>query len=136
MRIELLQQTRCELIQALQLCGGMTESIFPQVEAWLLVETDHQKALLVLDDKDCRLNYHSMMDFLFCELFPAYKKICKKFYDGNGKPLRDLISVQEVLLYNDVLLKALEVAYKLFRAARVVSWSSYRVEVARSLIAA
>jgi hypothetical protein len=134
-RLELTQDMRCEILQALQICGGMTQSIFPQVEAWLLNDTDHQNALLILDDKGRSKSYKSVIDFLFCELFPVYVAPCMKYYEGKGKQLKEMITARELVFYNDVLLKALELAYDLFKEERKISWRSFRAKVSKYLAA-
>lgn len=122
-------QMRAQVIQELQICGGMTESIFPQAEAWLLVGSDHQKSLDVLARYKNADKYQSVMDFLFCELFTEYRKACFKFYESDGPMLKDIINNEQLVRFNDVLLKALELAYEYFCEKRRMSWRNFKNSV-------
>jgi hypothetical protein len=125
-------------IYSMELVGGVTESIFVKAEAWLLESADHQRGLEHLAEDDFELDYRSVMDMVFCGLFPQYQVHCAKFYRSKkGKPLRDLISVQEVALYDRVLLGALQAAYAAFCDDRRQSWGwvEVRQEAHRLLVA-
>lgn len=122
--------------QALAVNGGATESIFPQVEAWLFDGDDHMRALEFIASQKAMERYRSIIDFLFCELVPRYKKDCFKFYLGKGKQLKDTISVRELTYYNNVLLVALEIAFSLFTEQRKLKWAQYRSIVWETISAA
>lgn len=36
--------------------------------------------------------YDSIMDMLLCNLFPLYKRACRRFYQGRGKSLKESYS--------------------------------------------
>ena len=116
--------------QSLALIGGATESIFPQVEALLLSNTDYQDALQYVASRKNMDRYRSMMDFLFCELFPEWKASCFRFYENEGPALREQISIEEILHYNNKLLKAMDVAIELFKTRETEyfngGWKCYR----------
>lgn len=112
------------VLQEFELCGGATDSLFPQVEARLMADEEAQKALLfVTQSKEVR-RYQSLMDFLFCETFPEHRGRCRKFYDGGGQPLREtLTELPEWSFYNRVMLGALEFAKAARRQGGKVAWS-------------
>lgn len=125
-------QMECKLVQALQLAGGATESIFPQVEAVLLNDTEYQKALEFVGSMKDKSRYHSTMDFFFCELVPEYRKKCFLFYDDKGKQLKDILTIQEIVYYGKLLLKALEIAYEMYCEKRETSWTKFRYAVLKA----
>ncbi len=139
---EFITQCACHLIGAdkewpptdrveeIRAIGGMTNSIFPQVEALLLADTEHLKALMYVAARKRVSRYESVMDFLFCEIFYSFRHKCSRFYEGKGPQLRHLVSPGELSEFNEVLLRALEVALRMYgEGARVSSWTSFRFEV-------
>lgn len=133
MNISLSLQTRLAIHQALQLTGGATETVFPQVEALLLNDREYQKALEYVAARKKHDRYESLMDFLFCELHPTYRFACWRYYAGNGPQLKELLTPEQLLAYNDRLLRALEVAITLFKEQRCKSWGLYRQEVEEAI---
>lgn len=119
-------ELRQVMIQSLQVSGGATESIFPQAEAILIADVDYQHALEFVAARKKMERYVSMIDFLFCELYPEWRMSCRRFYAGNGPQLKDQITPEQLVRYNERLLKALEVAHGLFCKKRHESWTSYR----------
>jgi len=128
-------QMRCELTQSLKVLGGVTQSIFPQVEALLLNNTRYQKALEYVARNKNMNRYRSMIDFLFCELFNRYIFKCFQFYNNNGPMLKDILSVEELAYYNQALLQALEIAYEKFRQNEKNSWTSFRCKILKAIAA-
>jgi len=123
---QLEQKTQLAMIQALQICGGATQSIFPQVEAILNNSNDYQNALEFVSRRKKTDNYLSVIDFIFCELHPEWKNSCRLYYSGKGPKLKDLITTDQLVKYNNRLLKAIEVAYELFCEQRCNSWVYYK----------
>jgi hypothetical protein len=119
----------CELKQELDLTGGMTNSVFPLVEKWLFDEGDHQEALDFVAARKNQDRYHSVMDFLFCEIFVKYRWSCSQYYEHDGKKLAEIISEQQRQEYQDVLMKAVQHAYAIFKEKRVMYWVKFRCEV-------
>lgn len=126
-------EIRQAMIQALGLVGGATESIFPQVEALLIGKADYQRALEYVAARKKMDMYESVMDFLFCELHPEWRLACRRFYAGNGPMLKDQITAEQLMIFNERLLKALEVAYDLFCEHRRGSWGWYRQRVEEAI---
>ncbi|MDP3901859.1 MAG: hypothetical protein Q8Q37_02710 [bacterium] len=126
-------EMKIQVHQALMTCGGATESIFPQVEAWLLGEnTDRQKALEYVASRKNMRRYQSVIDFLFCEIFIEHQGGCFKYYAGNGPKLKDIITAEQLVSYNEKLLSALEIAYGAYKEKRRLSWTKFRCEVFRT----
>ena len=120
---------RLEVAQALQLVGGLTSSIFPKAEAWLNESTDHMNAVRFIASRKDMNRYLSVMDFVFCEIFPTYKPACFKYYNDKGPMLKDMITVEELQHFGDVLLKGLELAHQMWSEQRRTSWPSFRRQV-------
>lgn len=115
----------------LLLTGGMTQTIFPETED-LLHEIDYQSALAFVSTRKDMNRYHSMMDFLFCEIFIEYRAGCFAYYEEDGKPmLRDILSEEAITRYDRWLTAALKLAAEKLQAKRILSWTQYRVEVLR-----
>ncbi len=72
------------------------------------------------------------MDFFFCELVPEYRKKCFLFYDDKGPMLKDILTIQEIVYYGKLLLKALEIAYEMFCEKRETNWTKFRYTVLRA----
>lgn len=119
--------------QTLAVSGGVTDSIFPQVEAVLLVSSDHQSALEFVSSRKKMDRYKSVMDYLFCELHPEWRLACRRYYVGNGPQLKNQLTDEQLATYNKRLLIALGVAYELFCEKRRLSWTKYRKCVADEL---
>lgn len=111
----------------LDLTGGITQSIFPEVEAFLQAESDHQHAIEWLARKKTNVGkYRSVMDFLFCETFPEWKLRCFRFYLSGKEQLRFQITVAERLYYTWHLLRIVVFAYQAYNEKRQVSWGFVR----------
>tara|TARA_B100002003_G_scaffold247026_1_gene277771 strand:- start:102 stop:503 length:402 start_codon:yes stop_codon:yes gene_type:complete len=131
--LSLSMDTQCKITQALSVCGGTTESIFPQVEALLISESDYQEALEYVSVKKRMDRYGSLMDFLFCEIFIEYQTACFKFYNSKGPMLKDTITPEQLFRFNSILLTALEIAHGKFCDKRRINWTLFRCEVLRKV---
>ncbi len=129
----LRMESRLAIIQSLQIVGGATHFIFPQVEAMLLESEDYQRALEFVAARKKINRYRSVIDFLFCELHPEWRMACRRFYAGNGPQLKDQITPEQLVEFNKRLLKAIEVAYDLFCEQRRKSWGWYREQVKEAI---
>jgi len=98
------------LDQCLELNGGATQTIFPKTEK-KLGEGDYIKALKYVASRKNMNRYKSVMDFLFCEMFPTpWKFKAFRFYNDQGPQLKDdpemsdaLIKMFDSILCNVVL---------------------------------
>lgn len=125
-------ETRVAMIQAMELVGGATTSIFPEAEALLLENKSYWRAIkFVLPPWKVNRakKYKSVMDFLLCELYPEWRSSCFRFYRDDGPPLKELLTPEQVVAYGRRLVKALEVARDLFRKKQRRSWNNYRRQV-------
>jgi len=122
------------MIQSLQICGGMTQTIFPQVEALLLNGTEYQKSLEFVGSRKNIDRYNSLMDFFFCEIFDEYKVDCFKYYNDTEKnpKLKDIITLEQLVIFNNTLLKALEISQKFLEEKRRMSWLKFRFTVLKA----
>jgi len=126
---------RVAQVQALSLAGGMSDSIFPCAERLLFSSGDYQHALEYVGRRKDMGRYESVMDFLFCELYPVWRSRCFRFYLGRERPLRDRLSKEAVALYDQQLVVALEVAKALWaQDLPVKKWGHYQ-ELVQSLVA-
>lgn len=114
----------------LMVTGGATDSIFPAVDS-LLNEPDIQKGLEFVASKKDMHRYHSMVDFLFCEIFIEHRDACFRFYDDKGKALRFLINDEQRVRYEWALIASLKLANDWWKAKLVESWTKFRVEALR-----
>ena len=104
-------------------------SIFPTIEKRLNENSDLQNALNFIADREIQEEYWTVIDFMFCEIFTKYKPDCKKFYEGSGKPLRDIIKREEWQRANFAMHMTLTRAYDLFCQKRVRSWKDIRLDI-------
>lgn len=114
----------CSIRQAQQVTGGISDSVFPKVDAWLQDDGDHQRALEhIASRKSCMDDYRSQVDFIFAELHPSWRGKTFAFYEGRGKQLRFLITDKERLYYEARMLALLEVGYAAYCQDRALSWT-------------
>ncbi len=120
-------QCRFPLTQALQLIGGATKSIFVKTETLLLENSNYQQALdFIAQENDENINqYKSVMDFLFCEIYPEWQVSCHHYYEGTGPKLKDILTPKQIIRYDECLLKALKIAHKLFCEQHQESYEWY-----------
>jgi hypothetical protein len=111
------------LLFQLQLCGGVTSSVFPLVEVWLREDSDRQKIARELNVEVC-IEYRSVIDMLFCETFREFQTPCVSYYEVRGKQFRKLLSEEKLAIYERALLYACMMAYEKFKADRLLRWSA------------
>lgn len=130
--ITVQQAIEQKLCQSIKLFGGATRTIFPEVEA-LLAIGDYQKSLDLVAKRKNADRYHSVMDFLFCELYPQHRPACFRFYLSGELPFRELITMAQRQVYAWELCQALNVAHKIFCENRAHSWTAFREEVLEAI---
>jgi hypothetical protein len=109
-----------------RLCGGATDSLFPQVEAALLGDLEAQEALFYVAESKSVRRYWSLMDFAFCEIFPEHRGKCRAYYEAGGASLREMLSeVEEWRFYNRVMIEALAFAKAAYRLRRRAPWCRF-----------
>jgi len=84
-------------------------SIFLKTEKKL--DSSHiQDCLKYIARRKNMARYHSIVDFLFCELYTEYQKGCFRFYAGQGPPLRKILKKNQIRFFDQQLVKALNFA--------------------------
>jgi hypothetical protein len=126
------QSLYLEMRQALELGGGLTESIFPEAEAWFRTSADRMKSFEYVASRKKMDRYESVIDFLFCEIFTRYRRSCFNFYERKGPQLKDMITIPERSHFALVLVKALDLGYQAFAEKRRLSWTELRVLAIRA----
>lgn len=99
-------------------------SIFPHVDE-LLQQPEYQRSLLwVRRAPRDQLNYRSLQDYLFVQVFPKWRNACRRFYAGDGPPFRRILSLDEIARIELKLIHAIDQAHAAMVEARQVGWSS------------
>ena len=126
-------EMRCELRQSMDLVGGATTTIFPVVERMLCGETDCQLALEFVAGRKEMDRYHSMIDFLFCEIWTAFRSRCFTYYQkgGDERLLKNFLTEDERANFERWMISALSLAKDRLNAKRHASWKSFQIEVLR-----
>jgi len=110
-------ETVCSLvqkpIQKLGISGGATSSIFPKAELMLFNDSTNMKALFWLTGKK-NTAYRSVIDFLFCESFPNFKRFCFEFYNNEGPALCDIITIESIKIAGEILVKIVKTCRELY----------------------
>jgi len=106
-------------------------SIFPKIDR-MLEETDCQKALQFVGQKKSMKRYVDMVDFLFVEIFQEFRRSCFQFYRKKGPPLVDVITEEDRVRFEAVLVKALELATIRLQKREFIYWSRFREEVLKA----
>lgn len=114
-----------------QVMKPCARSIFPRVEKWLNT-SEHQRALEWVAARKKMDRYRAMIDFVCMEIFTELRPSCWRYYDGRGPRLKELLPPENILMREEVLLRAVEHAYALFCEQRKTSWSDFRFEVFRA----
>src|SRR5437660_8263307 len=84
-----------------------------------------QDAVRFIARRKNMMKYHSMMDFLFCEIFLQYRNACFKFYEGAGPRLMEMITPPQWRYFNKALLVGAELASQNSQN-RGMTWKSFR----------
>lgn len=120
-----VQSSRQHLqLDLLAIAGGAAASVFPLVEAWLQETTDHWNALRDISKRKVDSGFHSVVDFILVSVCPSYRRSCFAYYEGEGLPLRDLVTESERRYLERRMLAFLEVAYAAFSSKRRLSWEA------------
>ena len=109
----------------LNIAGGATLSVFPTVESRILEDYETRKAFKFVAKTKKVNRYRSVMDFFFCELFPEWRRPCVAFYE-DGPQLVDILSDNQIKLYERAMWVALDDAVKLMGTLNQCSWTKFR----------
>lgn len=111
--------------------GGATNSLYRKSEKYLMSNTKVQVALdrLADDDETNPEDYQSMMDYIVCAIFPEIKPACFAFYHGEGPPMRNLISAEQVDQLDRLILTILKIVTLLEESNSSASWADIRQQI-------
>lgn len=120
---------RQELVLRQTLVGGATSSIFTHTARLLHSSSRHQNAIEALVSWRAGMKYRSLIDFLFCELFPEWKDPCRWFYRDEGPKLQVYLTEDTIRRFDLALVAALELAVE-FKRIRRCGWPTFKREFA------
>ena len=108
----------CCVSQTLQLriSGGMTTSIFPEIEVWLERDKNMKALKGCLHRRSDIKEYRSVIDFLVCLFYPNIVDECWAYYNGFGQQLRFTITTEERDRMCENMLEQLEEAWEAYKA--------------------
>jgi hypothetical protein len=90
--------------------GGASSDLFPSVTRWFFESAEHRNAFCFVMPKAQMTNYESLVDCLVCEVFKDLKPWCFRFYRREGPHLSKLISKEDMVRMEGVLLQSLAYA--------------------------
>ncbi len=95
----------------LPITGGLTgdPSVLRTVDAFLSKDPHLRKVNQLLQEDGCVVQYWSLIDCVLVELLPHFKESCFEFYEGKGKPLASLHSVETIEAIDVELMLNLEI---------------------------
>jgi len=103
----------------------MYDSIFIKADE-LLEKTDYQKAIRRLLPKGRHPRFRSIMDAIFCEIFPWHRSPCLEFYRGGSKKqAKDILTKAQIKQYDAMLCVAIHAAHMLWQRELEVEWGWY-----------
>ncbi len=121
----------------MDLSGGMTESVFAELNK-VLEDEKVQEILLALTRPKDQEKYDNLSDLLYGEVFDCIydaKKACENYYTRRGPKLVGTISVKDVRQREAVLLLAVRTAVTWRRTCQRLRWPEFRrcvIDIARS----
>ena len=123
----LMQCQGLELVQTQELepIGGVTESVFVKAEEYLMESSKHQEWFRKFVPKSRQKKYRSMLDCLFCEVFPQERPDCFKFYRGEGRRLVYIAEKEQIVIWDGILLGALMGISILSKRRRKMKWQMF-----------
>jgi hypothetical protein len=125
----------CELCLCLRhelvLTGGTSETVFPRTERSLR-STRNQQALTFVKTTSRPETYRSVMDWLFCNVFPHERAACFSFYADKGKQLRFIRTPSQLKLYDAGLLGVVRKARADLEEGQARRWSELAAEARKA----
>lgn len=122
-----VEQRLVQELLLLDLRGGTSVNIFPEVETLILRTKAIRLALTAIDYGDEEVaDYASFMDFFITSLIHEFRPYCFAFYRNEGKPLRDLVTESGRLTIETLLYGAIEVALMAHENGMSIDWSYVR----------
>ncbi|MFH1667400.1 MAG: hypothetical protein ABH884_00045 [Candidatus Komeilibacteria bacterium] len=116
------QKKRQTQKQVMVLIGGMTGTIFPELANHLLYDSEMRKAVRAVVSDPEMDKFRSMVDYIFCGLFPEHLEACFLYYEDKGPLLKDIISGDEIVRAERLLIAACKLATIFFNRDEPVMW--------------
>jgi len=119
--------------------GCPPNSIFPKFDALMSLGV-YQDALGFVIDRETAERYRSLVDLVFCELFPEYAEACQAYYASKGAQLKDTWSAEDARRCEETMLCLLGLALVIRAeepgddAVCPIRWSTL-VSMAREIVA-
>jgi hypothetical protein len=130
LRLTVEQCIQQKLCLQLQLTGGSTESIFPEVEKWLQQSSDHQMALRYVSKRNpgWQDRYQSVVDYLYAQVVRGARTEVLTYYKTGRveDKARFKMTMAQRNFYAAQMVLALEIAYQCWTEKRAASWQSVR----------
>jgi hypothetical protein len=126
MHMSLAPVQRLSLRMELQIDSAVTLTVFPMSERWLRAFSDRQWVAKQVAGRCKAENFRSVMDFLFANVFPDCYWLVMSFYADEAPPLREILTREQCIMIDSVLVEALKLAYEDHCADRERSWSRIR----------
>jgi hypothetical protein len=130
LQLTVAQEILQNLELRMELTGGVTESLFPKVEEWLQESSDRQYVVRTIQSfarVDDTGGYKSVVDYIFANVYPSWRKHVFRYYRGKGSQLKHQITNAERLKMQRRMLKCLEIldAIRKIRGVQA-SWKQVR----------
>ena len=104
-------------------------SLFPKTEIKLKMNKEYQEIIEKYTDfRDTE--YRTITDFLFCEIFPQWKKYCMDYYYDDGPRLKDdrNISLKQINAFDTILSEyVLEALIKM--DFKEYTWEQFKISI-------
>jgi hypothetical protein len=115
--------------------GGATSSVFTLTSSLIQSDTSYLAAAQRLVDLRSRteLEYRSMMDLIFCELFPEWRDPCRWFYTGYGPQIGEYMTRRSIRLHDAAMVIALELSRASGDRFSDQTWFAFRARFERAL---
>jgi hypothetical protein len=122
-KLEQKFEMRLDQLTELTSTGGCSQTVFPRAEKELQSSSRAQKAISFVRTGSNPEKYWSVMDWLFCCVYPQERANCFAYYRGKGAPLFELRSKKELRFYDRVLVGALRKAEEALEKDEMRRWS-------------
>ncbi|HNQ63102.1 MAG TPA: hypothetical protein PKH70_03925 [Syntrophorhabdaceae bacterium] len=99
-------------------------SVFPYTEKWLYGDDRRMESIRYLI-RERSNKYRTVIDFLFCESFPEWKRQCFMFYEGMGERLDYYLTKRELHNYDKILLSICLEIKIIHKENKYVSWRKF-----------
>lgn len=105
---------------------SMCDDVFPELSD-MLKKDKYQLAIRVVGWGKKWSRYRSLVDFIFVEMFPEWRRSCVKYYNGKGPSLIKNPNVDNDMLdtWDKFLCKCVDMAYQCAFNRITTSWERF-----------